>query len=83
MVDQINYNLLFHLHAGPVMDDATRNYAVLSKKIDCFVTYRASQLFFAGVNQRVKRSKSDDDFTVDGLLTQAVASQIVSTRRTA
>lgn len=57
------------------MDDAVWNHAVFSKDRDRLLTSEVALQFFAEVNQKAKKSMSDEHFTVDGTLIQAWASQ--------
>jgi transposase len=75
LIEQIDYNLLFRWFVGLGMDDAMWNHAVFSKNRDRLLNAEMAQRFFAEVNQRAKRYRSDDHFTVDGTLIQAWASQ--------
>jgi transposase len=75
LVEQIDYNLLFHWFVGLGMDDAVWNHAVFSKNRDRLLTSEVAQQFFAEVNKHARRFMSDEHFTVDGTLIQAWASQ--------
>ena len=69
LIEQISYNLLFRWFVGLGKDDVVWNHAVFSKNRG-----RLKQ-FFAEVNRQAKRFMSEDQFTVDGTLIQAWASQ--------
>jgi len=51
------------------------NHAVFSKNRDRLLTSDVAQQFFAEVNRQARRFMSDEQFTVDGTLIQAWASQ--------
>ena len=75
LVEQLDYNLLFRWFVGLGMDDAVWNHAVFSKNRDRLLTSDVAQRFFAEVNRLASRFMSDEQFTVDGTLIQAWASQ--------
>jgi transposase len=75
LVEQIDYNLLFHWFVGLGMDDSMWNHAVFSKNRDRLLNSEVAQRFFTEVNVRAKKFMSDEHFTVDGTLIQAWASQ--------
>jgi transposase len=75
LVEQIDYNLLFHWFVGLGMDDDVWEHSVFSKNRDRLLTSDVAQRFFAEVNKQTKTFMSDEHFTVDGTLIQAWASQ--------
>ena len=75
LVEQIDYKLLFRWFVSLGMDDAVWNHPVFSKNRDRLLTSGVAQQFFAEVTKYAKRFMSDEQFTVDGTLIQAWASQ--------
>src|SRR5450755_248999 len=75
LVEQLNYNLLFHWFVGLEIDDAVWNHAVFSKNRDRLLNQDLAQKFFVHVKEQAAGLMSDEHFTVDGTLIEAWAGQ--------
>ena len=67
--------LQFRWFASLCLGDAVWNHAVFSKNRDPLLTSDVSRRFFAEVNKQARKFMSNEQFTVDGKLIQAWASQ--------
>jgi transposase len=74
LIEQLNYNLLFHWFVGRDMDEVVWNHAVFSKNRERLLNEEAAEVFFQRVLERAKPYLSDEYFTVDGTLIEAWAS---------
>ena len=71
LVEQLDYNLLFRWFVGLSMDDAVWNRGVFEEPRR-LLTSDVAQRIFAELNQLAKRFRSEEHFTVDGILIQGV-----------
>jgi hypothetical protein len=67
--------LQFRWFAGLCLGDAVWNHAVFSKNRDPLLISDVSRRFFAEVNKQARKFMSNEQFTIDGKLIQAWASQ--------
>jgi len=75
LTEQIDYNLLFRWFVGLGMDDSVWNHPVFLKSRDRLLNSEVAQCSFAAVDRQAKEFMSDEQFTVDGTLTQVWASR--------
>src|SRR5205814_1460585 len=77
LMEELNYNLLFRWFVGLNMDDAVWVPTVFSKNRERLLEGDIAQAFFDAVlsQARTKDLLSDDDFSVNGTLLEAWASQ--------
>ena len=74
LIEQLQYNLLFRWFVGMEMDEAVWNHAVYSKNRERLLNEEIAGSFFKRVLERAKPYMSDEHFTVDGTLIEALAS---------
>src|SRR5436309_6957538 len=72
LMEQLNYNLLFRWFVGLEMDEPVWNHAVFSKNRERLLNQEVARKFFANVLQQAKPHMSEEHFTVDGTLIEAV-----------
>src|SRR5260370_20526660 len=75
LIEQLQYNLLFRWFVGMEMDETVWNHAVFSKNRERLLNEEIADGFFRRVLERAKPHMSDEHFTVDGTLIEALASQ--------
>src|SRR5262249_44923266 len=77
LMEQLEYNLLFRWFVGLNMDDAVWDATLFSKNRDRMLKSEIAGLFFQAVVEeaRVMSLLSDENFSVDGTLIEAWASQ--------
>ena len=75
LMEQMNYNLLFRWFVGLELDEPVWNHAVFSKNRDRLLNQDVAREFFSRVLAQAKPHLSDEHFSVDGTLIEALASQ--------
>ena len=75
LMEQLDYNLLFHWFVGLTMDDAVWHHVVFSHNRERLLNEELAEVFFQRVLGQAEAYLSDEHFTVDGTLIEAWASQ--------
>jgi transposase len=77
LVEQLEYNLLFRWFVGLAMSERAWDGTTFSKNRERLLSGEIAQRFFAAVVQEAKRNRllHDEQFTVDGTLIEAWASE--------
>lgn len=76
LVEQLDYNLLFHWFVGLSMDDKIWNHSTFSKNRDRLIAHDVATQFFITIRRQAEKADllSNEHFSVDGTLIEAWAS---------